>query len=85
MTQACAIWVIDSLNWLLASALEADQEWGIATIRPRIIAGLEAFVATCLEFDQLPALREVAEQLLTTLPQQWPDLEPLPLFPAFDK
>ena len=85
MTEACAIWVIDSLNWLLAAALEADQEWGIATIRPRLVARLEAFVATCLEFDQLPALREVAEQLLTTLQQQWPDLEPLPLFPAFDK
>ncbi len=84
MTEACAIWVIDSLNWLLAAAIEADQEWGIATIRPRLVARLEAFVATCLEFDQLPALCEVAEQLLTTLQQQWPDLEPLPLFPAFN-
>lgn len=84
MSEVCAIWVIDTLNWLLASALEADQEWGIAMIRPRIVARLEAFVATCLEFDQLPALRAVAEQLLTTLQQQWADLDPLPLFPAFD-
>jgi len=83
MTAACAIWVIDSLNWLLASALEADQEWGIATIRPRITARVEAFIATCLEFDELPALRAVAEQLLATLQQRWPELEPLPLFPAF--
>lgn len=85
MSEVCAIWVIDTLAWLLTSALEKDQEWGIATIRPRITARLEAFIATCLEFDELPALREVAEQLLAALQQRWPELEPLPLFPVFEQ
>ncbi|HRW09900.1 MAG TPA: phosphotransferase [Caldilineaceae bacterium] len=82
MTDACAIWVIDSLSWLLETALKEDREWGIATIRPRITAQLAAFVETSRTFAHLPALRDVVANLLATLQTKWPDLEPLPLYPA---
>jgi thiamine kinase-like enzyme len=82
MTEVCAIWLIDTLSWLLEMSLAEDREWGITTIRPRIMAQLTAFCATSATFAHLPAWRGVAEQLQLTLQARWPDLEPLPFFPA---
>lgn len=83
MTVVCADWVINSLSWLLEPVLEEEREWGIANVRPRIVARLEAFISTSKEFAQLPGLRELAAHLLDVLQEQWPDLETLPLYPPF--
>ena len=82
MTDVCGIWLIDTLNWLLETSLEEDREWGITTIRSRIVAQLTAFIETSTTFDYLPAWRTVAERLRTTLQERWSDLEPLPFYPA---
>jgi hypothetical protein len=82
LVDVCAIWLVDSLSWLLETALAEDREWGIATIRPRLIAQLSSFIETSLDFDHLPVLRTVAEALSQELRSRWPDLEPLPFYPA---
>ena len=82
MTEVCGIWLIDSLSWLFETSLTEDREWGIATIRPRIMAQLTAFCETSTAYDHLPTWRMVAEELQTTLQARWPDLEPLPFYPA---
>lgn len=79
----CGYWTIVTLPGPLERAIDEDQEWGIATLRPRILARLEAFIATADAFARLPALRGTAEALLATLRRRWPDVSPLPLYPAF--
>lgn len=83
MAEVCAVTLIFTLDWLLGPALDEDREWGIATLRPRILARLEAFIAASLQFDQLPATCNLAETLLALLQERWADVEPLPLYPAF--
>ena len=80
---ACASWLLTTLEWLLEDGLKEDHEWGIATIRQRLLARPEAFIATAEEFGQLTALRGTASRLVQVLRQRWPDVTPLPLYPAF--
>ena len=83
LTDVCGFWLLSSLSRHLANAVEADGRWGIATMRQRVLARLEAFVATAEEFDRRPALRHVATGSLEALRKTWPDVAPLPLYPAF--
>ncbi len=82
MSEVCGIWLIETLSWLLETSLTEDREWGISTIRPRIMAQLTAFIETSSALGHLPAWRTVAEQLQSVLQERWPDLEPLPFYPA---
>lgn len=59
----CGYWILRTLPGRLARALEADKEWGIATLRQRILAHLEAFIAAAEAFARLPALRDTAAAL----------------------
>jgi hypothetical protein len=83
MTKVCGFWLLSTLGRDLARALEADGQWGIATMRQRLLARLQAFIATAEECGQLPALRGTASRLLSMLETSWPETLPLPLYPAF--
>jgi hypothetical protein len=83
MAEVCAFWLLQSFSWLLSRALQEDHTWGIASVRSRILARLEAFITTANEFDQLPATRATANRLLAALQGRWPETEALPLYPAF--
>jgi hypothetical protein len=83
LVHACAFWVVNTLSRHLEGALGEDRPWGIATMRPRLLARLEAFIATADEFNQLPAVRGTASRLLEVLEKRWPEAPPLPLYPAF--
>ena len=83
LVRVCAFWLLNTLGWQLEGALREDRTWGIATIRPRLLARLEVFLTTAGEFAQLPAVRGTAERLLEVLRERWADAEPLPLYPAF--
>ena len=77
----CGYWLVHSLPRSLELAIDEDPQWGIATLRPRVLTHLETFVAA--GFERLPGLRGTAEGLLATLGRRWPDARPLPLYPAF--
>lgn len=83
LTDVCGFSLLETLHWQLPPALEENREWGIATMRTRVLARLVAFIDTASAFDRLPRLRTVANELLTTLQTHWPEAEPLPLYPAF--
>jgi hypothetical protein len=80
---ACGVWLFRTLSQHLERALAADQTWGIATMRQRLLARLEAFVDVAEEFNQLPGLRALADRVLQALGKLWPGTDPLPLYPAF--
>ena len=79
----CGFWLLNTLVRHLERALEEDQSWGLASLRQRILARVEAFVTASEDFKQLPALRGTAGRLLTLLGKRWPESAQLPLYPAF--
>lgn len=83
LVTACGFWLIITLGWHLERALQEDRTWGIASVRQRILARLEAFATTATTFGQFPMLRSTAERLRSRLDQRWPEIPPLPLYPAF--
>lgn len=83
LARVCAVWLLNTLARHLEGALREDRTWGIATMRPRVLARLEDFVTTAGERAQLPSLRGTAAQLLDVLRARWPEARPLPLYPAF--
>jgi len=83
IVEACGFWLFSALSRHLDGALEADRTWGIATIRQRLLARLEAFIGVAEEFNQLPGLRGIAGRVLQELGKLWPETDPLPLYPAF--
>jgi hypothetical protein len=76
-------WLIGILGWHFERALEEDDEWGIASVRSRIITRLEVFLEAATASDQLLGLRETALALREHLSKRWPDTTPLPVYPAF--
>jgi hypothetical protein len=85
LANACGFWLLSTLGRSLAPALEADRTWGIATMRQRLVARLDAFITTAEEGNHLPALRDVASRLRDALRKAWPEAPPLPLYPAFQR
>ena len=84
LARVCGYWLLATLSRSLPRAIEADSMWGIATIRQRLFARLEAFITTAEAFGQLTALRATAARLLEVIRKRWPDTRPLPLYPAFN-
>ena len=62
-----------------------DRSWGIAGIRQRILARLEAFMIASEDYGRFPAVRETAGDLRDTLSERWPEIQPLPFYPAFQE
>lgn len=83
LVRMCGYWLIGVLAWHLPRALEEDDTWGIATVRSRILARLQAFDVASAASNQLPALRGTTAALLDHLQRCWPDTQPLPVYPAF--
>lgn len=81
----CGYWLLKTLEFHIESALKEDQIWGIASLRQRILARLEAFVTTSEEFSHFTAMRGISIRLLDLLRKRWPDLVPLPVYPAFQR
>jgi hypothetical protein len=83
LVAACGYWVLRTLVQHLPQALDEDGHWGIASIRPRLVSRLEAFITTAEAHRRLPAMRGTAHRLLEVLHRLWPATCPLSLYPAF--
>lgn len=83
LTTICGYWMANMFQWNVEDLLKEDQEWGIATTHPRVLSRLNVFIETSEEFDHLPALRNLATEVRKRLQDEWPEAEPLPLYPAF--
>ena len=83
LVSTCGFWLFHTLLWHLERCLEEDPSWGLASIRQRILARLEAFITTSEEFGHFPATRGTAGRLLELLGKRWPETPALPLYPAF--
>jgi hypothetical protein len=85
LVNVCGFWLLSTISRHFEDAIEKDLDFGISTIRQRILARLEAFIAISQEFNQLSGLRSTSSQLLDLLRQRWSDVPHLPLYPAFQR
>jgi hypothetical protein len=83
LVKICGFWLLHTLARHLESALKKDSNWGISTIRQRILARLEVFITTAQALHQLPALCGTVNRLLDLLQQRWRGTPSLPDYPAF--
>jgi hypothetical protein len=84
LVKICGFWLLNLLNYVVELVLVEDLNWGITSLRPRVLAGLEAFITTSEKFGYCPAVRATAERLLALLSERWTETHSLPLYPAFN-
>ncbi len=72
---ACSVGWLAALCSMLPQAAQRDRRWGRSTLRQRIIAGLEHFVAVSEDFDTLPALGSTAAEAARRLRETWGDTD----------
>ena len=78
----CAAWLA-GLCRFLPDVVERDKKFGRSTLRQRIIAGFEHFIALANETDLFPALAEAVGKMATRLRSLWPaEDQALPLYRA---
>lgn len=80
-----AAWLFSSLSWRLDQALLRDAEWGIWSIRGRLLWYLEAVIEMTNAASVLPGINWAAQGWLSELRKRWPEATPLGLYPAFAK
>ena len=83
LVNACGMWLLYTILRHLEPALAKEQDFGISTIRQRILARLQTFIDLSTELERLVGLRDVSNRLLDTLSKRWSDVPELPLYPAF--
>lgn len=98
LVQACAHWALIKLLSMWKIHLRerlaqgenydsrddiAPHKTAYARFRQQGIAYLQTFIDTAKEFEQLPTIRAAARMVIAALSKIWPEIKPLPYFPAF--
>lgn len=83
LVNACGFWLMYTMLRHLEFAIAEDRDFGISTLRQRILTRLQVFIDLSIETKQLLGLRSVANRLLYLLIERWSDVPNLPLYPAF--
>ncbi|KTD56753.1 putative N-acetyltransferase YafP [Legionella santicrucis] len=95
-TEACGFWILQQTLHYIDSTLEhdrigpsgptpknslwkSDENW----VRPRILSRLQAFINVATAYDLLPHMALMAKKIVDALQKRWPDVKPLPFYPAF--
>lgn len=85
MLLMCGCWLLETLAWQFEDALAEDHQWGIASLRSRVVSRLQACSYYAEQANQLPALHQLATDLLRTVQDRWPETPQLSVYPAFAK
>jgi hypothetical protein len=85
VVEAVAYWTLRTTAWHLGDALMQDGQWGIASLRQRVLARLGVLAETAAELNHLPVSGETCRRLRQHLKVLWPEVEEMPVFPAFRK
>ena len=77
-----AWWLVCSFGWPFENVVKQDDTWGLASNRARELTRLERFADVAERAGELPAMADLARRLATNLRKIWPNVEPLPFYPA---
>lgn len=94
-TEACAFWMLIILEEI-GKVMDHDRLYYAGIVpensiwepqensgRSRVISRLQAFINVAQKHESFPNLRSMAEHILKTLKDRWPDAKPLDFYPAF--
>ena len=84
VVRICACWAFVTFTRSILNVLEEDREWGIATIRQRLILRFNLVAETAEEFGCCKAIGETARKIVSKLQSLWGDVVEMPYYPAFD-
>ena len=95
-TEACGFWLLQQTIPFLNSVIDKDRVGSSGptpenslwkpeenNVRPRVLTRLQAFIDVASKNDQLPHLRKMAQDMLSTVKTRWSDAKPLEVYPAF--
>jgi len=87
VVEACAYWTLRLCSRAMRPILQVideDFEWGISTVRQRVLMRAGIFEQLTAERGYLAALGATFADLATTLRARWPaDADMMPYYPAF--
>ena len=78
-----AAWLFLALDWRFEEAVRSDAQWGVASLRGRLLWYLEACIDATAKAGVLPGIHAAATAWLAELHRRWPASNPLALYPAF--
>ena len=69
--------------WHMPSALEKDREWGLVTVRQRILFRFDLVLAMLTRSAWYPAIAEATQRTVDALSARWTGVPEMPVYPAF--
>jgi hypothetical protein len=95
-TEACGFWLLQQTIPFLNSVIDKDKIGSSGptpknslwkpeenTVRLRVLTRLQAFIDVASKNEQLPHLKQMAQNMLVAVKVHWPDAKPLEVYPAF--
>jgi Phosphotransferase enzyme family len=76
-------WLLFALDWRYEEAVREDAQWGVASLRSRLLWYLEACIDATGKARVLPGIHAAAAVWLADLHRRWPRSNPLAVYPAF--
>jgi len=84
MTDASILWAWTTFaGWHMPQVLSQDHEWGLATVRQRILLRFRLVVDMLERQERYPGIGETTRRIHEILSARWRDVADIPLYPAF--
>jgi Phosphotransferase enzyme family len=84
MTDASILWAWSTFaGWHMPKVLSEDHEWGLATVRQRILFRFRLVVDMLERDGRCPGIVETTRRIHEILSARWRDVADIPLYPAF--
>ena len=69
--------------WHMPGALEKDREWGLVSVRQRVLFRFDLVLAMLARSGWYPAIAEATQRTVDALSARWTDVPEMPVYPAF--
>jgi hypothetical protein len=84
MLEASIRWVWGTLvHWHMPGVLEQDTDWGLATLRQRLLLRFRLLLERLDQSALFPAVAETTRRALETFTTRWSDVPEMAPYPAF--
>jgi hypothetical protein len=86
LVEMCAFWLLVTCMGRkpLGELMDWDGQWGISSLRQRVLVRGEIFTGLAARFRHLEPLGEAVATLVALLRSRWPaEADAMPLYPAF--
>ena len=84
MLDASLLWAWGTFaGWHMPKVLERDDEWGLATVRQRILFRFRLLLPMLEQNGRYPGIEDTTRRTLENVSGRWTDVADMPDYPAF--